>query len=444
MPSILQTQPKTGHMKIRTVSFLVFVVFLCIYTPAYLMGTAGVPFHPDESSYLYTSGDVELFLRQPSAVFWQSEKEDDPLQKYRELNAPLINVCIAFGRWLSGESPLAMDWDWGASWAENARSGALPSTGQILAARLAVAGLMPVTLLFFFLTLRRLFNDFTAWVGILLLASNALVLLHTRRAMTEGPLLLTSILFLWFLTRKSKHPEFIALPAALAFSAKQSLAPLLPLGFAAAVWPGTGQLFVEWKAVVKKGALYIAWALIVLALLHPFLWSNPVQAVQGAFKARQELAARQLNDRPEQALNTSGRKIIAMVASLYLTPPIFAETANYAKETYAAEQAYLANPLHRLLRSIPAGAILFMLNLFGCVIGFLKAVREKGTQRRNLILLLSATGLQVIALFSFLPLPWQRYYLPLVPYNCIWIAFGIDQLRQAILSNKNIRARRQI
>ncbi len=429
--------PKTERLHL-----LILLAAILVLTAAYLGGVAGVPFHPDESTRLFTSGDAELFLRQPSAVFWRAENQGDLRQGYRELDSPLPNLLIAISRWIAGEPPLANDWDWGKTWRENEQAGALPTERQLLAGRAASAVFYPFTLLFFFLAVRQVANRFTAWTAMLLLASNALVLLHTRRSMAEGALLFTTALTLWSLVSIKNERWLISLPAALAFCAKQTLAPLLPVGLAAALWTTRRQPSEPARRLARNALLFSAAALGVIVLLHPFLWGQPVKAIRAAVGARQALAAAQTTDRPEQALNTPARRLVGMVSLLYLTPPMVAEAGNYAEETRFAVQAYLATPLHTLFRSVPAGAALLVLSLFGFISAVLRASKDDRA-RRGLTLFLSITLLQIAALFLLVPLPWQRYYLPLVLYACLWTAFGIDQLRLAVLRSARVKAQAQ-
>ncbi|MBE0696574.1 MAG: phospholipid carrier-dependent glycosyltransferase [Anaerolineaceae bacterium] len=427
-------------MKTRPASLPALLAFVLVVSAAYLSGLASIPFHPDESTYIYTSADVEGFFRDPSSQFWKPENEGDPLQRYRELDAPLINYFIAGGRWFAGEMPLFTDWDWGKTWQANIQDGAMPSMHLLLASRASVAILLPLSLFFFFLTVYRISNEFTAWASVVLLASNALVLLHTRRAMAEGILLFTSILTLWSLVRIEKERWLISIPTTLAFCAKQLLAPLIPVGLAAVLWRVTGLHGSRWRPIMRQVLLFSMGVFILLAFFHPFLWGQPLQAFKAAIQARQELSAAQIADRPEQVLNTPARKLVSMISCLYLTSPIFAETGNYQSETHSAETAYLANPLHTLFRSIPAGGILLILTLFGFFSGLIQAVKRGAAAQRRLILILAASIAQTLALYLLVPLPWQRYYLPLVPYSCLWIAYGIDQLRQAI--DRGITTRR--
>lgn len=410
---------------------LVFLLFLAIISVFYLLGVSQVPFHPDESTQLFTSGDAELFWQQPGTLFWQPDREDDRHQLYRELDAPLTRNLIALGRWVSGQPALPVDWDWSKTWEENRQAGALPTSHQLQAARMAVAALYPLSVLILFLTVRRVTNTFTAWTAALLLAGNALVLLHTRRAMAEGALLFTTTLSLWSLVKAEKHPWLTAVPLALAFCAKQTLAALSPIGLLAVLWqpdenaePGRKNVL----QITRQALIFGACMLLIIALLHPYAWQRPVQAIQAAIQSRQSLANAQTSDRPEQTLNTPAEKLIGLLGSLYLTPPITAEVSNYTQYTREAEAVYLSNPLHSLLRSLPAGGFLLVLGLFGFILAARQFFTAEPIRRRRLGLLMGATLLQTLAILALIALPWQRYYMPLVPFCCIWTAYGLNEL----------------
>lgn len=417
---------------------LLFLLVLAVIGLGYLVGVPAVPFHPDESTQLFTSADTDTLFTNPGELFWRVDNKNDIRQRYRELDAPLTHMVLAIGRWFAGLPALPVDWDWGKTWLQNEQAGALPSAELLLAGRMAVALLYPFSVAFLFFATRRVTNDFTAWVAALLLATNALVLLHTRRAMAEGALLFTLTLSMWMLVKAEKRPWLSAIPIALAFCAKQTLAMLAPVGLLAALWlmdirsPKTGkqQYLHLFGQVALFGVVFSA----IVFLLNPFLWSQPIPAAQAAFRARQALANAQLSDRPEQALNTPGRKIIGLVGSVYLTPPIFAETGNYLAETRAAEEAYMSSPAHSLFRSLPAGAILMAVGLFGFAWASLRAIRGRFSARRGMVLLLAATALQTLGLLVLVPLPWQRYYLPVVPYACLWAAVGFEQLLHPLSS----------
>jgi hypothetical protein len=420
-------------MNSRSFSTFLFLIVLAAITIWYMVGVPAVPFHPDESTQLFTSGDVNIFLNRASDLYWRPDNENDPRQRYRELDAPLNHTILALGRWLAGQPALPVDWDWAKTWQENEQAGALPTPELLLAGRIAVAALFPFSVFFLFLAVRRAANDFAAWVAALLLATNALVFLHTRRAMAEGALLFTLTLSMWTLVKAEKRPWLIAVPVALAFCAKQSLVALVPAGLLAVLWlPGVQNIAFGKKKITQQfgqAALYAITFIAIVFLLNPFLWSQPFPAAQAALHARQALASAQTADRPDQALDTPGRKLVGLIGSVYITPPIFAETGNYLAETSAAETAYLSNPLNALFRSIPAGGLLLIAGLFGFALGFRRLVQPAAGDRRRPGLLLAAALIQTLALLVLIPLPWQRYYLPVVPYACLYAALGIDQFR---------------
>jgi hypothetical protein len=426
-----------SRINARRASLLAFLAVLTLITAFYLSGVAGVPFHPDESTQMFTSGDVELFFQRPDNLFWRVENENDLRQLYRELDAPLTHFVIAAGRWFAGAAALPVDWDWSKTWLQNQQAGALPSAELLLASRFAVAALFPFSVLFLFLTVRRVTNEFTAWAAALLLASNALVLLHTRRAMAEGGLLFTLTLSIWALVKAEKRPWLVAIPAALAFCAKQTLAAFAPIGFLAVLWP-VGNFAKEQPKqwifqIARQSLLYDVIFIAIVFLMNPVFWAQPIPAIKAAIQARQELARRQSADSINQGLNTPGRKIIGLIGGAYLTPPIFAEAGNYKVETHAAETAYLANPMNALFRSIPAGAGLMIIGLFGFTLCGLRMLSPGSPNRRRLVLLVAASLLQTLALLVLIPLAWQRYYLPVVPYACLWTAYGLDQLKELVL-----------
>jgi hypothetical protein len=429
----------------HSLSLLAFLLFTGLVSIAVLSGVRQVPFHPDESTFLFLSADFELLFSRPASMVWLSEQSADPVQRYRTLDAPLGRYLVGFGRWLSSLPPLPVDWDWGKTWQQNQQAGALPDSRLLLAGRYPMAGLLPVSMLLLFFTGRRLGSDLLGWVAALLLVSNALVLMLNRRAVSEGLVIFTTALMLFSMVRAKKHPWLSALPASLAFCAKHSLAALAPIGLLAIFW----QPHVSFANRCKQAGLYAILYMAVLLALNPFVWAQPLAALQSAADARRELAQNQVGDRPEQALNTPGKRIIGLLGALYLTPPILAEVANYVEDTRLMDETYLANPFHSLLRSLPAGALLLVLTSFGWLAALRQVLQPAqlagaGTDRRTLSLLLLASGLQSIALLALVPLPFQRYYLPLIPHACLWTAYGLVQVMaplKAAVRNRYYRPR---
>jgi len=61
------------------------------------------------------------------------------------------------------------------------------------------------------------------------------------------------------------------------------------------------------------------------------------------------------------------------------------------------------------------------------------AWRLTGDRKRIISLILLGTILQFFGLLFVLHVSWQRYYLPLIPYTCLWIAFAITQAKNLLI-----------
>lgn len=410
-----------------------FLLVLVIYSAWYFAGVARVPFHPDESTYLYMSDEAARILRDPTSVFWQEQPTDGKRQMYRLLNPPVIHHVLAVGRVIAGLPSLPVDWDWSKTWQENAAAGALPSENLLLAGRMAAAALTPLSLLLLYLCGRQLAGDACGWTAAVLLAIHALVLLHTRHAMAEGTMVFTMLLCLWLFSRRSlTRPSGIGFSvlcgaaAGLAFCAKHSLLALAPVGLLAVLW-GAGSL-LSWVRLRAAAAYGLGFAL-VFALLNPVAWNAPVTVAMAMVRARADLAALQVQGDTAHAIHTPADRLIGAMAQVFFAPPKFAELANYMEETRAQEVAYLANPLHNLMRSLTGGAVVLIWTMFGFTLACLQAIRKRASL--PLLVWIAASLLQTALLLATVPLVWQRYYLALVVFSCLWCGYGAAALWNA-------------
>lgn len=411
------------------------LLLLGVLTTYQLWGLPWVPFHPDESTQLYMSADFEQYLRHPTGLSFDPGKQADPRQRYRLLDAPLTRYLLGLGRRLGGLDPLAVDWDWSQDWGQNQRAGALPSPQLLWYGRLMVALLLPLTMVFIYLIGLRVAGKWTGWLAALLLGSHSLVLLHGRRAMAEGALLFGIVLVTWSLIQASRHPWLPGLALAIAFSAKQSSLALAPVALLAAMWPAAGKP-PSARRVALGGIQFFLAFIVTALLLNPIYWHQPLQAVTAAWEARQDLLHRQITETgqlaPNQRLNSVGERVLALVANLYLLPPSFAEVGNYLENTAAAEAAYLAIPGHNWLRGLIPGALLLASGLVGLGLGVIQSWRGTEERRQALALLALATLFQAGALLVVVPLPWQRYVIPAVPFTCLWAAVSLGVMLERL------------
>ena len=112
-----------------------FFIILGILTSFYLWGVMTVPFHPDESTQLYMSGDLDQLLTDPFELAFNPNAVGDLKQHYRLIDAPLTRYILGFGRTIGGFAALHADWDWSKTWTENVQIGALPSEDLLYAGR---------------------------------------------------------------------------------------------------------------------------------------------------------------------------------------------------------------------------------------------------------------------------------------------------------------------
>ena len=434
IPMSKSTQLKS-NLYFKTFGWLVAAILLGIFTTVYFTGIQTVPFHPDESTQLFMSSDFDQLLSAPLSMVYDPDQKNDLRQHYRQLDAPLTRYILGFGRLIYRLPPLPEDWDWGKTWIQNDLASALPSDELLHIGRLMVALLYPLSLFFLFQTGRQMNGTLTGVLAILLLASNSLVLLHTRRAMAEGALIFAICFALWSFTKGYQYPWLAGLGMALAFNSKQSTLALIPVGVIAILWQPrrNSKADSHWAVAILQ---YAGMLVLVTFALNPLYWKEPIHTAKAAWDARQELLQRQVADAnrlaPESVLESPVQRAAVLIVNLYLGDPMFAEVGNYRENTAVKEQAYLSNPINTLLREPIGAGLLLFLTLFGISIAIFHLIQKKTIEKRVLLIIILATFAQLTALLWAIPLPWQRYSLPMVPFVCLWSAFGITQLIEII------------
>jgi hypothetical protein len=257
--------------------------------------------------------------------------------------------------------------------------------------------------------------------------------------MAESALIFTTLLTLWSFVKINKYPWLIALPAALAFSAKQSLGVLALVGILAVLWMS----YQKQRSPNKAMRNLVAYSVLFLAvtfLLNPFLWSNPLQAAMAAVQSRQSLLQQQIatvaSVDPEKSLTSIPSHFVSLIAQLYFTPPAIADVANYLQQTNPSTDVYLSNQLNHLFRDLFGGAILLFLTLSGLAYSILQIVKSKKISRYMGLFIIAGFA-QFLALGLAVSLPYQRYSLPMIPFICIWSAMGLNFILEIIVNMKN-------
>jgi 4-amino-4-deoxy-L-arabinose transferase-like glycosyltransferase len=278
-----------------------FVLALALYVAS---GREAVPFHGDESSFVWMSRDVHTLIERgdPGAVAFDPNTRDAVSQWLRVLNGSLTPLAIGLTWRAAGFSvdDLNRPWIWvlpkrpaSDQWRFNLSAGRLPSRPLLHTARL------PSTLwaaasvaLVFGIAFGASRSRAAAWVASAVYATTPALLLNGRRAMQEGGLLLATGLVVWValqLIRSQSRERSASLPigwvlalavaTGLAVASKHSalaIAAAAWLSVACAPWfaterPDARNTLCHLATIFGAGIASIA----LFLLLSPVWWSPP-------------------------------------------------------------------------------------------------------------------------------------------------------------------------
>jgi hypothetical protein len=250
--------------------------------------------------------------------------------------------------------------------------------------------------------------------------------------MAEATLLFALCFALWSLVEGKGRPWLTGLGTALALAAKHSAIPLMPIGAIASLWSSPAGASAS-RRLGALGMFSVVFLAVTLAL-NPVLWSDPFGAIDQILQARRSLVQDQVQAQAvaeQLAIQVPLRgldRLAVLVAHVFLAPPQFEEIGNYRAELAASVSGYLAVPGHDLGRGRGWGAVVAGLTLYGLAQGLLRLRRSPASDLRPL----AATVLTSLALGATLylgvPLPYQRYYIPLIPLTSLWSAYGLVRL----------------
>lgn len=421
---------------------LILVIFL--FSLLYFAGIHEVPFHPDESTQIFMSQDVRLFFSQPSSLFYNPADIENVRQRYRLLDPPLSRWFIGTAQWIFNLPPLRSDWNWAKTWQENLEMGALPGNDNLFISRLSVSFVFPMLLFIAYRIGGRIGGKSTAWLNLIFTATNALILLHTRRAMAESLLLFFSSLSIYFLLKEKKVTWVIACSVALAFNAKYSTAPLFLAGLISCVLSSI-KLRVPFRHTLKNIISYSIIFVLITLLLNPVLWPTPFETIKAAATERQSLLSAQTSAigeyNPAQTPQTIPTRLLALIAQVFIAPPAIADVGNYLATTEIQTRVYFSRPWNNLTNGFFIGGFFFALALIGLIWMTREAWHSRQNPESPVILLLIAFALQLTGIITGIPLSFQRYYIPLIPFLTIFMAIAITSGIRLSLNNARAKGR---
>lgn len=400
-----------------------------------LAGIPLAPFHGDESQQIHSSIDyVTVFIERAPLQLGINRQHLLSFPDTRRLLQGSINPwAIGFVWHLAGYSfadlPPEPGWRWDRDYDDNIALNLRPTQDQLLLGRLPSALFFAASIPLLYGIAWHFGGRLTAFLASGLYALHPALLLNGRRAMMEGPLLffgLLTILCALILIRRGPNARMrwwlaLALAGGLALASKHNAVLFLGgalawLWLAALLQRQRRQLLVTTLRTLLAGLL----ALTVFVALSPALWSNPPQRLLRLFEARNQLVLIQVNDwQPDGLGMAPAERIGQILTQPFLRPPMFHEVAHWsAYDPVSAEiDAWFASPLSGLHFGGLGGIVLTLLAAAGLAF----TLRQR--QRAGLLLWLLLT----LAALMLNPLPWQRYYLPLLPISSLLAALTLAQ-----------------
>lgn len=399
-------------------------IFSILWMFFYFKNIMVVPFHPDESTQIFMSKDVELIFNNTTDLYFQENAQNSDEQNYRLLDAPLPKYFIGIFRYLFKLESIPLDWDWSISWTDN--QNAIPSPQLLLISRISAAIFFPLSLILFALILKEVFGSDILLIilSLTLFAFNSLLLLHTRRAMAESSLIFFLLLSLLTLCKISNKWFFLAsVPIAFAINAKQILIFLIPLALILLIFNFSNKL----KIFVMQTTLFFVFLVSIFYFLNPVTWKQPLHVAQQMINQRIELSQNQADAiesvTPEFLTNSVSKRITAFIAQIFILQPSPQEVSNYQENLNQSIINYFKNPLHRgLIRNLIGGTIYLI--LFS--IGFFKSFSLLPNKFK--LIFLSGFILFSLEILITLTIPFQRYYLPAIPFTIIFAMIGLRQI----------------
>ncbi len=383
----------------------------------YFTGIPSVPFHPDESTQIFMSSDVSIST--DMLAFVPGNKTGDRW-RLRLIDSPLSRTMMGWALKINNMKSNPADWNWSADWQTNIASGAMPADNTLYTARWSVAWVFPFTCLFLYLLAKKINGKSTAVIAVLLMTTNALVLIHTRRAMSESVLLCTTTALIWLIIDFKNRPWLTAILSGLAVNAKQTAIPLMALaGVEIFLLPNTVSLS-------KKVRNILVFFTIILGIswsLNPAYWRYPTEAIREGLSQRQELTTKMRAD--YHTSKNPLEQMIFLIAQVFIQPPAAYDVMNYAEDTDSAVDAYLSQPYNTLFRGFSGGAVFLILSILGWIILWRQS-RKNSRDRQLSFLILNLILLVFILMLMFASAaPFQRYYIILVPVLSIYQATAV-------------------
>ncbi len=443
------TKPQSLLTKSATHRWL-DALWLAALTLYVIVGMPLATFHGDESMQIYMSHDyarafiygdpLGLMVGPPYYV------DTDPWLRILNgsINRHAIGLSWQMAGYTNGDLPPVPGWDWGLDYETNVATNHRPVEGLLLAARASSTLFLAASVVVLFGIGWQLGGRPLAYLSSAIYTLNPVLLLNGRRAMMEGSMLffgLLAILLAIHINRQRAEGGrglwrwWLGLIGAcgLALASKHTGAVFVAVAFG---WILAAEfLRFRWRdllVTVVKLAISAGLVLALFIALSPALWNDPAARLRDLVEVRASLLDTQIQADPAAPMPLAER-INAIITQPFLTPLAHFEAGGWTDFAPISAEItrYMASPLSGLQSANVIGLALTALTLGGFGLLWLPSWRPVAlTWGQVAGVLVWLAGSLAFALVN--PLPWQRYYLPLIPAYALLAGMGAWGLVNAV------------
>jgi len=429
------------HFLNNRIVIAVWLVALAVFVVA---GVPIAPFHGDEAMQIWMSHDyaTAFIYGEPVRLMSDGPFDIDAEAQLRILNGSINRYAIGLSWHLAGytngDLPTAPGWDWGLDYDTNAATNHRSPDALLHISRLSSALFLALSVWAMFGIGWQMGGPLVAYLASGLYALNPIILLNGRRAMMEGSMLLFGLLAIFVaVTIARKRAQggrglwgwwlALILASALAITSKHTGVIFAGGAFG---WILLSELIGRrWRdlpVMLVKLAVSGVLALALFVVLSPALWYDPAARFQDLLKVRQELIDIQVTAHTSGAMPLAQR-LEYIITQPFLTPAQHFEVAAWAEYTTITNEItrYMNSPLSGWQFGPIVGLLLTLL----VPVGLIAVVRREAAVRAGVLVWLAGT----LVMLLLNPLPWQRYYLPLIPIYTLLSSVGLRALTGLIV-----------
>ena len=407
----------------------------------YIVAGAGMaPFHGDESTLIFMGSDYFYLFEdgELDTMFYDGDWRVRPMEQHLRLVNGTISKTI-YG-WLASmqgytATELNTPWSWSRDIAANIALGRVPDTNLLHAARTASALQLALATVCFFAFLKLIFDRPTAYLASAFFALHPAILVNGRRAMMEGSHLLGMMLVLlaaaWLLRgRRPWRFAVLGVVAGLAIAAKHPNAFVVALAFIAVAFAIVIDAWRVRKPKRLTGLGYLAasgmLALLVFIALNPAWWRDPVDAAFAVLNERFKVLAGQVEWLG--GYESGMARVEGLFHYGFAAPTQYFEASDWGAFPEIKSQIADYEASIWLGVSLGGSALAGALELTLMALGSVWLLRDRAILRAHrMLLLVWGYGIAAIILATT-PLPWLRYYLPLLPAVMTLSAYAAARL----------------